>query len=277
MPPSAAASPEPIPPGAGMRDRGSKPHLAPPPRPLAEEVAVALAFNGATHAVMMATPDDLEDFALGFALTEGLLRPPADAPIPEVEILRHPDGIEARLWLDESAAEALRERRRATVGPVGCGLCGVESLQQAVRPARVVRGDALRLGRREVLGAHRLLRERQPLHARTRAAHAAGFLVPRRGMIAVREDVGRHNALDKLAGALLRAGVDASRGAVVLTSRVSVEMVQKTAAIGAPAILAASAPTSLAVRTAEAAGITLAASVRDGGFDLHAHPHRIHD
>ena len=239
--------------------------------PLPEEVAVALCYDGVVQAVMMATPADLEDFAVGFALTEGIAR---RCPAPEV--VRHRGGVELRVWLDAARGAAMAARRRAAMGPVGCGLCGIESLEEALRPPPRVAGDALRLAPADLARAERLLRARQPLRERTGAVHAAGFYVPGRGMAAAREDVGRHNALDKLAGALSRGGIDPAQGAIVLTSRVSVDLVQKAARIGAPAILALSAPTGLAVATAEAAGLTLVTGIGGRGAPVvHAHPHRI--
>ena len=248
----------------------AQPALVPPaPRPLPEEVAVALSFDGAVQAVMMATPADLEDFAVGFALTEGIAR---RCPLPEV--VPHGGGIELRVWLGAHDAGALRARRRAAMGPVGCGLCGIDSLAEALRPCPRVAGR-LRLAPADLPRAEALLRAAQPMRAATGAVHAAGLYVPGQGMVMAREDVGRHNALDKLAGALLRAGIDPGAGAVTLTSRVSVEMVQKAAALGAPAVLAVSAPTALAVRTAEAAGLTLVTGIGRPGPAIHTHPHRI--
>ena len=241
------------------------------PAPLADEVPVAMVYGGDTLAVMMATPADLADFAVGFTLTEGV-----SVRAPTVEVVRHLAGVECRMTLGAADARALRHRRRALTAGSSCGVCGVRSLAQAVRTPPSVGGHALRLDADDVLGATEALRAHQPLHDATHAAHAAGFFVPGTGpgMVLAREDVGRHNALDKLAGALARSGEDASGGVVVLTSRVSIEMVQKAAAIGAPAIIAVSAPTELAVRAARAAGITLICNARRGGFDVLAHPHR---
>lgn len=241
-------------------------------RALPEEVPVALVFNGETQAVMMASPSDLEDFAVGFALGEGIVQ--RLDQIEALEIVEHSHGIEARMELEPGTARALTQRRRSMTGPVGCGLCGIDSLDQAVRALPRVTAD-LRLGRDDVANAGDTLRAHQPLHDQTHAAHAAGFLQPGKGIIAVREDVGRHNALDKLLGALAHAGIDPATGAVVLTSRVSVELIQKAALAGCPVLIAVSAPTALALRQAETAGITLAAFARGGGFDLYSHPHRI--
>ncbi|MCO6415069.1 formate dehydrogenase accessory sulfurtransferase FdhD [Siccirubricoccus sp. KC 17139] len=234
-------------------------------RLVAEEVAVALTCGGATHAVMMATPAALEDFALGFCLTEGIVARPEE--LLGLTILQRPRGIELRLELEEAQLAAFRARRRRMAGALGCGLCGVESLEAALRPLPRLR-TALRLAPEEVPQAVAALGEAQALHRLTHGVHAAGFWVPGRGLVAAREDVGRHNALDKLAGALARAGEDRGRGAVVLTSRVSVELVQKAATLGVPVLVAVSAPTTLAIRTAEACGMTLIACVRGARWEV---------
>ena len=234
-------------------------------RALPEEVPVALVYNGTTQAVMMATPCDLEDFGRGFTRTEGL------GEVDSIEVVSHPKGIEVQMWLPEAQAEALATRRRAMAGPVGCGLCGIDSLEEADRTVPHVTAD-LTLTASQIAKAMADLRAGQALHDRTRAVHGAGFFDPDQGLVAIREDVGRHNALDKLIGAV----PDITAGAIVLTSRVSVEMVQKAAMAGAPVILAVSAPTTLAVETAEAAKITLVALARDDTFEIFTHPHRIH-
>ncbi|MGR3323140.1 MAG: formate dehydrogenase accessory sulfurtransferase FdhD [Pseudooceanicola sp.] len=248
----------------GTRDRAS--------RALPEEMPVAVTVNGTTLAVMMASPADLEDFAIGLCLGEGVIAAPDEAE--EVSILHHDRGIEARLWVPEARAEALAARRRAMAGPVGCGLCGIDSLEEAARAVPRVTAD-LRLDPDEVAGATAGLRARQPLHDRARAVHAAGLMRPGQGVVLAREDVGRHNALDKVIGAARRAGLPMAEMAAVLTSRVSVEMVQKSAMAGIPAIIAVSAPTTLALQVAEAAGITLVTSARGEGFDLWTHGDRI--
>ncbi len=241
-------------------------------RIIPEETAVAFTYDGGSYAVMMATPQNFEDFAVGFSFTEGLVASPAD--IRQLEIAEHDAGIELRMWLTEPRAAALSERRRHLAGPTGCGLCGIESLDEAVRPARRVPEGGV-FTPAEIMRALDALAPRQELNRLTRAVHAAAFWRPDDGLVAVREDVGRHNALDKLAGALIRDRVPGNSGMVLLTSRVSVEMVQKTAAIGAPLIAAVSAPTALAVRTAEAAGITLVGVARSDGFEVFTHPQRI--
>ena len=241
-------------------------------REIPEEIPVALTYDASTYAVMMATPLHLEDFALGFSLTEGVVGSAED--IRSIEIIDGEFGVEARMWLASGQREALAARRRRLAGPTGCGLCGIESLVEAARRPPRVEAE-LRLAPGDILQAMAALDPAQALGARTRAVHAAGFWTPAAGLAALREDVGRHNALDKLAGALAREGRAASEGAVLLTSRVSVEMVQKTAMIGAPVLVAVSAPTAFAVRTAEAAGVTLVAVARSDGFEIFTHPERI--
>jgi FdhD protein len=242
-------------------------------RQLAEETPVALVYNASTYAIMLATPADLEDFAIGFSLTEGVIG--AASEIVSLELVWSDLGVEARMWLDEARAASLAERRRRIAGPTGCGLCGVESLEAALRPLAPAPDTGARLGASQILAAMRALTAAQPLNAITHAVHAAGLVAPDGGLVAAREDVGRHNALDKLIGALARQGLSAGGGAVVLTSRVSVEMVQKTAALGAAFLIAVSAPTALAQRTAEAAGITLVGVTRADGFEVFTHPERL--
>lgn len=243
--------------------------IEPGERLLPEETAVALVFNGTTQAVMMATPLDLEDFAYGFALTEGIARP---GEIESVEPVPLSQGVELRIWLTPQVGARLNARRRAMLGPVGCGLCGIDSLTEALRePAQVAPGH-LRLTPAQVLAAIRSLPAGQHLHAATRAVHAAGFWIPE-GLVALREDVGRHNALDKLAGHLGRGSP--REGAVVITSRVSIDIVQKVAAIGAGLLIAVSAPTTAAVDLAERVGITLIASARNGRFEVFTHTDRL--
>ena len=169
------------------------PHRAPQPsplpveRPLPEEVPLALVYNGSTLAVMMGTPEDLEDFATGFSLSEGIVTGPAE--LGEIEVLRHPSGIELRMWLPNNQAHKLAARRRAVTGPVGCGLCGIDSLDQALRQPPPLPDDRLHLTQADLTAAMEGLRACQPLHDETRAVHAAGFYIPGRGIVAAREDV----------------------------------------------------------------------------------------
>ena len=237
-----------------------------------EETAIALTYDGSTQAVMMATPADLEDFAVGFSLTESIVGAPSE--IGSLEIVPESGGIELRMWLAKPRADALAARRRHFAGPTGCGLCGIDSLAEAVRPPAKVKGD-LRLGAQEIASAMKSLAAAQPVNRETRAVHAAGLWRPGEGLLLAREDVGRHNALDKLVGAVSRAGLGAGDCALLLTSRVSVEMVQKASVLGAPMLVAVSAPTALAVRMAEDAGITLVAVARDDGFEVFTHAGRI--
>ena len=241
-------------------------------RAIPEETAIAFTYNTASYAVMMATPQDLEDFAVGFSLTEGVISS-LDA-IESIDIVEEAMGVELRIWLKSPEAAEFLGRRRKLAGPTGCGLCGVESLTEAMRPPlRVGEGRVFAPG--DIMSAVDAVLPLQVLNQETRAVHAAGFWQRERGLLALREDVGRHNALDKLAGALARNGISARDGVIVLTSRVSIEMIQKSAAIGAPVVVAVSAPTALAVRMADSCGMTLAAIARKDGFEVFTHPHRI--
>jgi len=210
----------------------------------------------------MATPDDLEDFAVRFSVAKGIVRH-ADE-IEELTVVGCSDGIVLRMFLAGGRSDAFAARRRRFVGPAGCGMCGLESLAEANRSIpRVKRG--MQVSRRDIEEAVTALSLCQTLNMRTHSVHAAAFWQPDCGLV-LREDVGRHNALDKLAGALLRDGRTATEGIVVLSSRISIELVQKAGVMGAPVVAGISAPTALAVRAAEAAGITLIGVARDDGF-----------
>ncbi len=242
-------------------------------RDIAAETAVAMTYNRVTHAVMMATPDDLADFALGFSLSERIVERAAE--IEECQIVVGGiDGVECRMWIGPDRMERLERRRRRLAGVTGCGMCGLESLDEALRqPPRVPAGATVAAG--DVARAVASLRPAQTLNGRTRAVHAAGFWTAHDGVVAVREDVGRHNALDKLRGMLARAGIDPASGIVVLTSRLSVELVQKASSMGATVVAAVSAPTGLALDMAEHAGLTLVGIARDDGFEVFTRPDRI--
>jgi FdhD protein len=242
------------------------------PRDIPEETAIAFTFNRETYAVMMATPADLADFALGFALSEGIVGQPGE--IASLDILEHARGIELRMELAAPRLAALTARRRRVAGPTGCGLCGIDSLAEAVRaPRPVPAGRAFDAA--EIAEALRAIEPLQVLNRATRAVHGAALWEPGQGVRLLREDVGRHNALDKLLGAAAHAGVSAEAGLLLLTSRVSIEMVQKAAMLGAPVMVAVSAPTAHALRLAEAAGMTLIAIARNDGFEVFCGGHRI--
>ena len=241
-------------------------------RAVPEEAAVAISVNGSTHAVMMATPDHLEELALGLALNEGIVRSPAD--ILRTEIAEAPLGIDCRLWLTAERTAAYTARRRLMTGPVGCGLCGAESLEIAGRDLPAV-GEGVRVRPATITDAMAAMARAQALGRQTRAAHAAGFFVPGEGLVTVREDVGRHNALDKVAGHLALARIDPAAGLLAITSRVSVELIQKAAVMGVSFLAAISVPTALAIRAAAEAGITLVAVARGADFEVFTRPERV--
>jgi len=239
---------------------------------VAEETPVALVYNDHAFAVMMASPADLVDFALGFSLSEGVIEQ-ADEFLA-AEVIERPRGIELAVTIAENRALALRARRRALAGRTGCGLCGVDSIAEALRPIPRL-GGAGRIAAAAIDRAVASFSVDQPLNRLTGATHAAAFAADDGRILATREDVGRHNALDKLIGALARDGVDPAAGFVVVSSRCSYEMVHKTAAAGIALIASVSAPTGLAVDLAEKVGIGLAAYARDGRFTVYAGCERI--
>ncbi|POF33628.1 formate dehydrogenase accessory sulfurtransferase FdhD [Roseibium marinum] len=239
---------------------------------LADEVPVAISYNGSTHAVLMATPSDLKDLAIGFSLSEDIAAAPDE--IEDIAVVELDKGIDVQVRLATDATERLRQRRRSIAGPVGCGLCGIESLDAAMREIRPVSAE-IRLKAENVGDAVRAMGKAQALNLRTRSVHAAGWYHPENGLTAIREDVGRHNALDKLIGAMSLSGTNVSGGAFVMTSRLSIDLIQKTAAAGCGIIIAVSAPTALAVSEADRANITMVACARGDGFELFTHPHRI--
>ncbi|GBR74408.1 formate dehydrogenase accessory sulfurtransferase FdhD [Acidiphilium acidophilum] len=241
-------------------------------RTVPEETAVALSYDRVGYAVMMTTPCDLVDFATGFSLSEGIVDRADD--ILDCEIIAVAGGIECRMRLAGDMSARLARRRRHLAGALGCGLCGLESLAEANRAIPPV-DSAITLSATQIMRAMRDMAIAQSLNQRTHGVHAAAFFDPAARSLLLREDVGRHNALDKVGGALARIGASAARGAVLMTSRVSIELIQKAAIMGAPVIVAVSVPTARAVRLADQAGITLAAIARDDGFEVFTHHRRI--
>lgn len=239
---------------------------------LADETPVTMAFNLSPHAVMMATPADLEDFAVGFAVTEGIVQHATD--IERVSVVRYSRGVELQIDIPAALAAGVGQRSRRLSGRTGCGICGASSVDEVLRELPAVASDA-RIDASAVTRAMRQLGERQPLNAETGAVHAAAWAEPDGTLAYVREDVGRHNALDKLIGALIRAGAPASVGFVVITSRGSFELVQKAAILGVPLLATVSAPTALAVRVAHTAGLTLAGFARDDRLTVYTHAGRL--
>ncbi len=237
---------------------------------VAEEVPVALIYNGISHAVMLATPNNLEDFALGFSLAEGILSHPKE--LYGIEVVAQSAGIELRMEIAAERFHQLKEKRRSMTGRTGCGLCGAESLAQALRLPDAVNQSQETFSTAAILKALAEAAENQPLQAKTGATHASFWVSPTGEIEMAREDVGRHNALDKLLGA---KAADNKSGFVLTTSRASYEMVQKVAVAGVSMLVAISAPTGLAIRMAEQSGITLVGFARPEQYVVYTHPQRI--
>jgi FdhD protein/phenylacetyl-CoA:acceptor oxidoreductase accessory protein len=240
---------------------------------VAEEVPVALVYNGISHAVMLATPADLEDFALGFSLSECIVG--RSGEIQDLEIVERDNGVEVHMQLSAQRALALKEHRRSLAGRTGCGLCGKESLDQLARRAVTVQSSAA-LSQGALPRALAALHDAQHLFHLTGAVHAAAWCDIDGGIELVREDVGRHNALDKLIGALAAQRRNFDGGFVLMTSRASYEIVQKAAAVGIAVVAAVSAPTGMAVRVATESGVTLIGFVRGERHCVYSHPQRVH-
>lgn len=241
---------------------------------VAEETPVALTYHGVPHVVMLATPADLEDLAVGFTLTEAIVESPAE--IRSVEVLSADGALEVRVGISGERFSAVLQRQRNLTGRTGCGVCGAETIEQAIRRPAPVTAD-LHVAIDELHEALATLRARQPLNLLTGSVHAAAWVKPGEGIQLVREDVGRHNALDKVIGALVRAGIDASAGYLVVTSRASYEMVQKAATAGVALIAAVSAPTALAIRLAQDSGVTLVGFAREQQHVVYANEQRLKD
>ncbi len=249
-----------------------------------EEVPVALVYHGVPHVVMLASPADLEDYAVGFTVSEGLVGDPGE--IQSVEVARGADSIEVRIGIAGERFSELLRRRRNLTGRSGCGLCGAETVEEAIRPpVKVGKGPIVTSA--ELHAALVELESMQPVNARTGSIHAAAWVMPGQksgqgsgegksgGIQLVREDVGRHNALDKVIGALVRSGADVSTGYALITSRASFEMVQKAAAAGITFLVAVSAPTALAIRMARQTGLTLVGFARRDQHVIYANPERL--
>ena len=241
------------------------------PAVVAEEVPVAFIYGGKPYVVMMCTPADLEDLAVGFTVSEEIANAGEIGPIV---IEHHSRGVELRIPIPEGRAQKLAERTRAITGRSGCGLCGVEAIDAAVRPPRPVT-SALQVPRAALFRAGESRESRQPLNRETRAVHAAAWATASGELMIVREDVGRHNALDKVIGALARAGTDAGTGMLIVTSRASYELVQKAAAVGVPLLAAVSRATGLAIRHADGAGLTLVGLLRGRSAQVYTHAERV--
>lgn len=247
---------------------------APASATVAEETPVALVYNGWPHVVMMCTPADVEDFALGFTLTEEIVRGRDD--VASIRVARYSQGIEVEIAIPEAASDALRGRGRSLVGRTGCGLCGVTTIDDALRPGRAVAAaETTPIAAAALFRAGDELPAWQRYNEGTGAVHAAGWATRDGAVVLAREDVGRHNALDKLIGAMVRADIDPAGGFAVVTSRASYELVQKCAVAGISLLAAISRPTGLAIRMADAAGITLSALLRGRSVNVYSHADRV--
>ena len=241
---------------------------------LAVEMPIAIEYNGISHVVMLASPADLEDFALGFSLTEGILAHPSE--LYGIDIERREHGVAVQLEIATERFAKLKERRRNLTGRTGCGLCGTEALDQVARWVKPVLHRHPVSGP-QLLAGMRAMQAHQPMQQQSGATHAAAFMNAAGELISVREDVGRHNALDKLLGALARQKTDLTQGALLITSRASYEMVQKAAVMDIGTVAAISAPTSFAVQLADDAGVTLVGFMRDPSYVVYAHPERLRE
>jgi len=239
---------------------------------IAEEVPISLIYNGLPHVVMLATPTNLEEFALGFSITEGIIKNSQE--LLSARIYNRSNGIEVQLKIPDRRFQVLTDKGRNLTGRTGCGLCGASTLRQAIRQPNPVNGDLI-LSAAKLRSALTDIKQYQKLNELTGAVHAAAWAVPGQGILTIREDVGRHNALDKLIGSLLRSGKDLSSGFVLVTSRASYEMVQKTAWVGITLLAAISAPTGLAIRLANETGLTLIGFARDDQHVIYTHPQRL--
>ena len=239
---------------------------------IVEETPVAIVYNGIPHVVMMATPTDLEDFALGFSLTEELIESADD--LKHLEIARYSRGVEIQATVAERCVAAISERTRRLTGRTGCGICGADSVDAVLKRIHPVE-RTIGFSVAAVQRALESLAANQPLNAASGAVHAAGWAQPDGTVSLIREDVGRHNALDKLVGAATAARVVPSAGFIVVTSRASFEMVQKATVLGAPLLAAISGPTGLAVRVARQSGLTLVGFARRGRLTVYTHPERL--
>lgn len=257
-------------PATVWRQRPNSTKLSAQQDELANEVPIALEYNGIAHATLLATPQDLEDFAYGFSFTEGIIRSAAD--IYDIELQQTPQGIIVAVTIASACLNALKLRRRAMAGRTGCGLCGIENLDEVVRPLDPVEPRLQPLSTAAILLAGQQLRNAQPIHNMTGATHAAAWVDNQGHLQAVREDVGRHNALDKLIGHLIRERFDARTGFAFISSRASFEMVQKSAAAGINSLVAVSAPTLYAARMAHQLHLFLAGFMRGDAFTVYAHP-----
>lgn len=239
---------------------------------VAEEVPIAMVYNGISHAVMLATPTGLKQFGLGFALSEGILQDRSE--LYDIEIVQQANGIELQMTISAERFAALKQKRRSLAGRTGCGLCGTESLQQVFRPFKPLQSD-FRLQRQAMHAALDRLANLQPLQTVTGATHAAAWALPDGTIAHIEEDIGRHNALDKLIGTLSLESVAVDQGFVIVTSRASYEMAQKAATAGIQLLAAVSAPTALAINIAEQARLTLVGFARRASHVVYTHSFRL--